>query len=336
MIIDAHGHYTTAPAEHAAFWQDLMEADGSPRPTPAPSSETITDDQIRDSLEPAQLRLQRERGTDLTVFSPGAAAMNHHLGSETTAAAWAASCNDLIYRACQLYPGSFAPAAMLPQSPGTDPARSVPELRRCVEELGFVGCNLNPDPSGGHWPGPPVTDKSWYPLYEALAELDVPAMIHVSRSCNPHFQTTGAYYLAADTAIFMQLLESQLFRVFPTLRLIIPHGGGAVPYHWGRFRGLALDRGLGELDEFIGENLFFDTCVYHEPGVRLLTEVVPPRNILFASEMVGAVRGTDPATGYYFDDTKRYIDAQPGLSGSDRAAIFEHNARRIFSRLAGR
>ena len=57
--------------------------------------------------------------------------------------------------------------------------------------------------------------------------------------------------------------------------------------------------------------MFFDTCVYHQPGIDLLLKVIPVDNILFASEMVGAVRGIDPETGHYFDDTKRYIDAAP-------------------------
>ena len=43
--------------------------------------------------------------------------------------------------------------------------------------------------------------------------------------------------------------------------------------------------------------MFFDTCVYHLPGIELLTKVIPVDNILFGSEMVGAVRGIDPAPG---------------------------------------
>jgi len=75
------------------------------------------------------------------------------------------------------------------------PDNCIPELERCVEEYGFIGCNLNPDPSGGYWTDPPLTDKWWYPLYEKLVELDVPAMVHVSASCNPAFHFTGAHYI---------------------------------------------------------------------------------------------------------------------------------------------
>ena len=37
----------------------------------------------------------------------------------------------------------------------------------------------------------------------------------------------------------MQALTSGIFRDFPEMRWVIPHGGGAVPYHWGRFKGMA-------------------------------------------------------------------------------------------------
>jgi 4-oxalmesaconate hydratase len=80
-------------------------------------------------------------------------------------------------------------------------------------------------------------------------------------------------------------------------------------------------------------NIFFDTCVYHHPGVELLTKVVPTSNVLFGSEMIGAVRGRDPNTDQYFDDTKRYIDACEALSDADRQAIFEGNVRRVYPRL---
>ncbi len=328
MIIDCHGHYTTSPRGLAVFREAQQ---GGVLVPPAP---VATDDEIRASIEGAQLRIQRERGTDLTIFSPRAAGMGHHIGDFTTSEAWAVACNDMVARVVRLFPRNFVGVCQLPQSPGVAPASCVPELRRCVEQLGFVGCNLNPDPSGGHWTAPPLTDRSWYPLYEAMVELDVPAMVHVSHACNPAFHTTGSHYINGDTTAFMQLLEGDLFRDFPTLKFIIPHGGGAVPYHWGRYRGLAQDMGRPLLKDHLLENVFFDTCVYHLPGTELLAKVIPVKNILFASEMVGAVRGIDPETGHPYDDTKRYIEQVAWLSAADRAAIFEGNARRVYGRLS--
>jgi 4-oxalmesaconate hydratase len=130
----------------------------------------------------------------------------------------------------------------------------------------------------------------------------------------------------------MQLIQGDLFADFPALRLIIPHGGGAVPYHWGRYRGLADMLKKPDLSAHVMKNVFFDTCVYHQPGIDLLFEVIDVDHVLFASEMVGAVRGIDPQTGHYFDDTKRYVDARE-LTESDRRKVFELNARRVYPRL---
>ena len=324
MIIDCHGHYTTAPQ---ALWDwRKLQVSGK-----APGKLKISDQEIRDSLEGAQLRLQRERGSDLTFFSPRAGSMEHHVGDAAVSSAWSRECNELIHRVCSLYPSNFAAVCQLPQSSGVSPANCIPELERCVKELGFVGCNLNPDPSGGWWKEPPLTDKWWYPLYEKMAELDVPAMVHVSASGNPAFHFTGAHYINADTTAFMQLIQGDLFKDFPTLKLVIPHGGGAVPFHWGRYRGLAQDMKRPPLKDHLLKNVHFDTCVYHQPGIDLLVKVIPTDNILFASEMVGAVRGVDPETGQHYDDTRRYIDAS-ALREASRQQVFEGNARRVYSR----
>jgi 4-oxalmesaconate hydratase len=333
LIIDVHGHYTTAPAALGA-WRDLqIAALKDPNLSADPKALRISDDEIRESIETNQLAKMRERGSDLTIFSPRASFMAHHIGDFNTSAAWAAICNELCHRVSQLFPDHFIGAAMLPQSPGVDPRTCIPELRKCVEQYGFVGINLNPDPSGGHWKEPPLTDRWWYPIYEVMVEYDIPAMIHVSTSCNACFHTTGAHYLNADTTAFMQLIQGDLFKDFPTLKFLIPHGGGAVPYHWGRFRGLAQEMKKPLLKDHLLNNVFFDTCVYHQPGIDLLTQVIPVDNILFASEMIGAVRGIDPETGHHYDDTKRYILATPHLTEEQRFKVFEGNARRVFPRL---
>jgi 4-oxalmesaconate hydratase len=158
-------------------------------------------------------------------------------------------------------------------------------------------------------------------------------MIPVTGSACAACHTTGAYYLAADTIAFMQFVQGRLFEDFPALRFVIPHGGGAVPYHWGRYRGLADMLGTGDLERLL-KNVFFDTCVYHQAGIDLLLKVIPHENVLFASEMIGAVRGIDTQTGHHFDDTKRYVDAAE-INGDSRERIFEGNAKSVFPRLTG-
>jgi len=279
VIIDCHGHYTTTPPAVGA-WREAQRA--AVRADAAFTGDVgpleVSDDEIRESLENAQLAMQRARGTNVTLFSPRASWMGHHIGTETTSVHWTRQQTDLISRVCGLYPANFVPVAQLPQSPGAPVAGAVAELRRCVEQLGFVGCNINPDPSGGYWTGPPLSDRYWWPLWEAMIELDVPGMIHVSSAANSNFHTTGSHYLGADTTAFVQALTTGFPTSFPGLRLIIPHGGGAVPLHWGRFRGLAQDNGW-DFDGVL-EHIWFDTCVYHQPGMDLLLQVVPPNSSL--------------------------------------------------------
>jgi 4-oxalmesaconate hydratase len=333
LIIDVHGHYTTAPKALETWRNRQIAGIEDPAVKPKVSDLVISDDEIRETIEINQLRQMKLRGSDLTIFSPRASFMAHHIGDFQVSSTWAAICNELCHRVSRLFPDHFIPAAMLPQSPGVAPETCIPELEKCVEQYGAVAINLNPDPSGGHWTSPPLYDRCWYPIYERMVAYDIPAMIHVSTSCNACFHTTGAHYINADTTAFMQLIQGDLFRDFPTLRFVIPHGGGAAPYHWGRYRGLAQELKKPLLAEHLLRNVFFDTCVYHQPGIDLLTKVVPVENILFASEMIGAVRGIDPETNHHYDDTRRYIEAS-ALTPAQKRQIYEGNARRVYPRLA--
>ncbi|WP_457962254.1 amidohydrolase [Arthrobacter sp. D1-29] len=330
LAIDCHGHFTTEPPEFHAFRKaQIAFAEG--RSEERPLYTGIPDDELRRIITDNQLRIQQERGSDFTILSPRASGMGHHVPGQETATDWARLSNDTIRRICELFPLNFAAVCQLPQTVDGGLGPVVSELERCVS-AGFIGCNINPDPSGGHWSAPPLYDPWWDPLWEAMTRLDVPGMIHVSGSCERALHTTGAHYLAADTAVFMQLVEGDLFERHPNLRLIIPHGGGAAPYHWGRYRGLSMMLGKPPLAEHVMQNLFFDTCVYHQAGIDMLFRVVEPKNILFGSELLGAVRAEDPETGHSFDDTKRYIDAL-NLDHNIHHAVLGGNARQVYPRL---
>jgi 4-oxalmesaconate hydratase len=333
MIIDCHAHYTSEPKSVPDFRARQIKAFNDKTPWPTRKDLKVSDDEIRAGIDSIQLKYQHERGIDRTIFSPRASAMGHHLTDEKLSLEWTQISNEFVHRIVGLYPNDFIGAAQLPQVVGVRPDNCVRELERCVNEYGFVGCNLNPDPSGGFFNSPPLTDPWWYPIFEKMCELDVPGMIHVSGCCNPSQYTTSSYYINGDTTAFVQLIMVDLFAKFPTLKLIIPHGGGAIPYHWGRFRGIAFMNGRPELTEIMGNNIFVDTCVYHQPGIDFLTDIVPVDNILFASELWGAVKGLNPDTGREFDDTKHYVENSPRLTAADRAKIFEGNARRVFPRI---
>lgn len=328
MIIDAHGHYTTVPPGMRVF--RALQISNMGRPTKGTVS--ITDDEIRVSLEKGQIRLLDERGIDVMIFSPMASAMGHHFGNAKVSRYWTEASNDLIHRACALFPDRLVGVCALPQSPGVSPKESGAELERCVKEFGFVGCNLNPDPSGGYWTDPPLGDEWWYPLYEKLVELDATAMVHASATCNPAFHTTGSHYLNVDSTAFMQLLESRVFQDFPTLKLVITHGGGNVPYQVARYRALCLMNKWEPFEDFI-KRLYFDTTVYSQEAMEMLLRVAGVDNVVFASEMLGGVTIVDPRTGRYFDDHRPCLDAIAWLSEADRAKVYEHNALKAYPRL---
>ncbi len=329
MIIDAHGHYTTVPPGLRVFRALQISQMGKP----AKAALTISDDEVRGSLERGQIRLLDERGADVMLFSPMASAMGHHFGNALISRHWTEVNNELIHRVCRLYPDRFIGVCALPQSPGVSPRESVEELKRCVTEFGFVGCNLNPDPSGGYWTDPPLGDQWWYPLYEALEALDVPAMIHASATCNPAFHTTGSHYLNTDSTAFLQLMDSRVFQDFPRLRFIMPHGGGNVPYQAARYRALAIMNRWEPFESFV-KRFYFDTTVYSREAMELLIKVVGVDNIVFASEMLGGVNAIDPQTGRPFDDNKPLVDGLGWLDDADRRKIFEDNVKKAYPRVA--
>lgn len=329
MLIDAHGHYTTVPPGLRVFRALQISQMGKP----VKKAAAIGDEEIRASLEKGQLRIMDERGIDLMLFSPMASAMGHHFGGAVISRHWTEVNNDLIHRVCRLYPSRFVGVCSLPQSPGASPKACAEELERCVQELGFVGCNLNPDPSGGYWTDPPLGDEWWYPLYEKLQALDVPAMIHASATCNPAFHTVGSHYLNVDSTAFLQLLDSRVFKDFPRLRFIFAHGGGNVPYQAARYRALCIIHDWEPFDDFV-TRFYWDTTLYTQEAMELLIKVVGVDRIIYASEMLGGVNATNPATGRSFDENKRLVDDIAWLSDADRTKIFEENVRKAYPRLS--
>jgi 4-oxalmesaconate hydratase len=326
--IDIHGHYTTAPPQLDAFRGRQVTDINKPRKRPM----KISDDEIAESLRP-NFTAMDDRNIDLVLFSPRASGMGHDFGDALTSKYWTEVNNDLIARVCSMYPRRFAPVCQLPQSPLSPPEDWLPELARCVSDLGFVGCNINPDISGGLQPfTPSLADRYWYPLWEMMTELDVPGMIHASSTHNPAFHLNGSHYIAWDYGATIELCASSVFDDFPTLKLIVPHGGGGVPYQFNRHRALHVAQKDRPFEEAI-RLLFFDTSLYDPDSLRMLLTKVGSRNVMFGTEMFGTAKGIDPQTGHGFDDVGWMLDQDPALTESEREAIFAANALAVFPRL---
>lgn len=324
MIIDAHGH-TLAPAEVYEYQAKLIARRAAFKP-PA-----LADDLLTGKLK-EHVALLDAAGTDVQFISPRPYTMMHSLFSAGVVRAWTTFVNDVIARQCGLCPDRFRGVAGLLQFRDHDLAPAVEELERCVTELGFVGCLLNPDPLEGDGPPPALGDPYWYPLYERLCELDVPAMIH-SASCSSPRESYSLHFINEESIAVLGLLESRVFDDFPGLKIVVAHGGGAIPYQLGRFRAKGLRAGGGgrDLAERLGL-LHYDTCVYSEAGLDLLFRVVGPDRCLFGTERPGTGAAIDPRTGRSLDDLRPVIDSLERLSDDDRRLVFESNARRLYPR----
>jgi len=184
VIIDCHGH-VSAPAQLWAYKAGLLASRGSH----GRGGVKVTDDEMRSALNAAEigpkshLDALTHHGTDVQLISPRPFQLMHSERPAKLVHWFAEECHTIIHRQTQMYPNKFFGVASLPQAAGDPIERALPELERCVKQLGFVGCLLNPDPYENSGVEPPALgDRYWYPLYEKLCELDVPAHIHTASS----------------------------------------------------------------------------------------------------------------------------------------------------------
>ena len=325
MIIDAHAHYTSAPPQLQAYRGRQI----STFARPAKGRIQISDDELEQSVQ-GQINRMDDWGIDRLMFSPQASAMGHQFGSDLISRYWTEHCNELIGRIARLRPDKFSAVCQLPQSPGISPEFWLEELDRCINDLGFVACNINPDISGGAEPfTPSLKDEWWYPLWEKMVNLDVPGTIHASSTVNPAHHVTTAHDIGQHHSAAVEILSSRVFHDFLDLKIIVPHGGGAIPYQWSRHRGSHVLQGL-EPFEVAARRVYWDMAIYDQESIEMLIKRVGVDNVLFATEMFGAVNATDPETGRSFEDVKSKFDAIEWLSDEDRQKIFEGNARKVY------
>ncbi|MDF5756942.1 amidohydrolase family protein [Spongiactinospora sp. TRM90649] len=337
MIIDIHAH-VSAPIELAAYKASLL----SHRGAHGRGKVGASDDQIRAAMEEpsrffggiSHLAHLDDAGIDLQVLSPRPFQAMHSEEPAKLVRWYTEETNDIIHRVCQAYPGRFRGMAGLPQSPSLDPREWTHELRRCVGELGFVGAMLNPDPmEGTSPPKPPLGDRYWYPVYEVLCELDVPALVHSAGCRPPARESYSLHFIVEETINTISLINSQVFKDFPDLKLIMSHGGGAVPYQAGRFMPGALRRPEDGTFTDRLRRLYFDSCLYTQDALELLLRTVGADRCLFGSEKPGTGSARNPETGRWFDDIHLLIEDIGWLSGDERADLLENNARKLFGGL---
>jgi predicted TIM-barrel fold metal-dependent hydrolase len=333
MIVDVHGH-VSAPERLYAYKANLLAHRGAH----GRGGVSVTDDELRSAVThevgpfgASHMDHLDAAGIDLQIISPRPYQMMHSEQPARIVEWFTEETNNMIYRCCEMFPDRFAGMAGLPQNPATGPAAWIPEMRRAVGELGFVGVLLNPDPMEGQGPTlPPLGDRYWYPIYEALCELDVPALIHSAGCKPPARESYSLHFILEETIAVTSLLASDVRRDFPQLKLIVSHAGGAVPYQVGRFMADAARNPNAESYIDRMRTLWFDTCLYTKDAIELLFKTVGIDRCLFGSEKPGTGSVRDPDSGRWFDDVRVLIEQIDWLSDADRNAIFEQNAKSLF------
>jgi len=330
MIIDAHGHVTAPDSLYVYKAQILSHRGAHGRGGPG-----ATDQDIIDALNApvfggtSHLQQLKEVGTDMQLISPRPYQMMHS-ESPKLVGWFIEEVNNIIARQVKLYPNVFRGVCGLPQSPGISPSACLPYLEKCVKQDGFVGCLLNPDPgeAGGGPDTPPLGDKFWYPLYEKLVELDIPGHIH-SAGCRSERLTYSLHFINEESIGVVSLLNSNVFKDFPTLKILVSHGGGAIPYQWGRFEASALRRGGERFSDRL-RNLYYDTVLYTKEALELLIKTVGADRCMFGTERPGVGTVKDPRTGRWLDETRYLIEDFGWLSADDKKMIFEGTAKKAF------
>jgi 4-oxalmesaconate hydratase len=322
MIIDCHTHYHAGGIASSVY--GMLYGHTIVGISPAKG-----DDELH-------LKLMDERGYDMQFLSQPPFTQAHDLSAEI-AGGQARAFNDSIAKAVENNPTRFRGIASLPLQ---DIPASVKEFERAVKSLGMIGVMINPDISR-RGTGPTQEEEYWFPIYEAACKLDVPLFVHPGSSALPRH---GRYslalhmgFLTGEAEFILTFILGRVFEKFPTLKILVSHGGGPIPAHVGRFQAstepdLRQGKARTPVDGTFLDNLkkmYFDTCLYSPEGIECLIKVVGVERCLFGTETPGMGMARRP-DGRSYDNVEDYINGIGWLTEGDRKKIFAENVIRLF------
>jgi 4-oxalmesaconate hydratase len=327
MIIDIHGH-TNAPPSLYAYKALLTASKGAH----GKGSPNLNEEALAGVVKNHVTNTLDKVGTDVQFLSPRPFHLMHSEKPEKIVHYWVEANNDAIAMTLKIEPNRYRGVAGLPQCAGVPITNTFDEIDRCINDLGFVGIMINPDPYEGEGTSPGMGDEYWYPLYEKMVQMDIPALIH-SASCKDPWDTYSSYFIATETRTIISMVSSDTFKAFPDLKIIVSHGGGAVPYQIGRYRAF-FGRHLeneGGFDAAL-KKFYFDSVLYNPEGIELLARIVGSDRVMFGTENPGTGSYKDPQTGKMLDDLKPVIESISSLTDQDKQNIFEDVAKKVFPR----
>jgi len=323
MIIDAHSHMN-GPMQLSSYHAGLI----ADRAAHGRHHINISDDELDRQMQRG-MQQAIEAQIDFQLVSPRPYTVMQWLQPHKITRWFIEEANDLIARQVKLHPDKLVGVCSLPQGVGTLDG-CVQELERCVKQHGFVGLLINPDPGEkGDDSTPGMGEEFWYPLYEKMCELDVPALIHPAACQLMRNPTFHLHFINEESTAIMSMVEHGVFETFPNLRIVVSHGGGAIPYQMGRFMAQWHGRDR-RFDEAI-RKLYYDTCLYTKDALELLFKSVGVDRCIYGTEIPGAGTHPHPDTGEMMDHLVPVIESIEWLTAEDKKKIFEDNARAVYN-----
>jgi aminocarboxymuconate-semialdehyde decarboxylase len=318
MIIDFHNHYYPDAYLHELERSDTnarVERDAHGRMlVHYPGDYNVVARGHRDLDE--RIRAMDVAGVDVHAFSlttPGV-----HIEAPERGIALARLVNDEFAAAVERYPGRFAALAALPLQ---DPAAAVLELERAVG-IGHRGVLLFSNINGRT-----LDEDDYFPLFEKIAELDVPAFIHPTNpsalgQLNDYRLTALMGFQFDTTAAVTRLIFAGVLERLPNLKLVVGHLGGTIPFMAER-----VERGYEvypECREHISRppseyfrRIYIDTVNFDPAALRLGLEFAGAGRIVFGSDY--------PHQVGYIDRALKAVREMP-VSDEERSRILGGNA----------
>ena len=225
MIIDIHNHIV-AGEQLQTFQAGLINSAGFHRPRGV----VVTEKNIQEAKwhGHGHAEVLDEVGTDFAFISPRPYTMMHSAKPEKIVHWYCQAVNDALALQVKMEPKKFRAIGGLPQNGGVAVTNTFDEIDRCINDLGFVGIMINPDPGEGDGQTPAMGNEYWYPLYEKMVKMDIPGLVHGASCKNPRESFHG-HFITEESIAILSLVDSKVFQDFPKLKLIISHGGGSVP-----------------------------------------------------------------------------------------------------------
>src|SRR5437867_8032326 len=238
MIIDVHGHTNGAPTL-GGLKGGYLASRGVHEKGNTAFTEEMMAGAVKNHLENNMDKV----GTDMQFMSPRPFGLMHAEKPSKMVHWFAEASNNAVAASVKCAPTRYRGVGALAQSPYEPITSTFEEIDRCLS-MGFIGMIIDPDPTenaatsdgtfavDGYFPG--MGDEYWFPLYEKCAKEDIPLHIH-GTACRDPWDTYSSYFVTTETRSVISLVSNKVIDTFPNLKIIVSHGGGAVPYQLGRY-----------------------------------------------------------------------------------------------------